>query len=76
MARRQETPQERATLLQMALIWSRLAERAAAFASDEVGRPSVGGVFCLEVGLSIIQRQRLVPSRMIPARSRSPPALL
>ena len=36
LARHQETPQERAILLQMALIWSRLAERAAAFASDEV----------------------------------------
>ena len=37
LARHQETPQERAVLLQMALIWSRLAERAAAFANDVMG---------------------------------------
>jgi hypothetical protein len=35
MARHQESPQERAILLQMAYIWSRLAEQAAAFAKDE-----------------------------------------
>ena len=34
LARHHETPQERAVLLQMALIWSRLAERAAAFANE------------------------------------------
>jgi hypothetical protein len=37
LARHQETPQERAVLLQMALIWSRLAERAAAFAKEVMG---------------------------------------
>ena len=36
MARHQESAQERAILLQMALIWSRLAEQAAAFAKDGV----------------------------------------
>jgi hypothetical protein len=35
LARDQESPHERATLLQMAYIWSRLAEQAAAFAKDE-----------------------------------------
>jgi hypothetical protein len=34
LARHQETPQERAVLLQMALIWSRLAEQAVTFAKD------------------------------------------
>ena len=32
-ARRQESPQERAILLQMAYIWSRLAEQAAALSA-------------------------------------------
>ncbi len=35
MARHQEIPHERAILLQMAYIWSRLAEQAAAFAKDD-----------------------------------------
>ena len=37
MARRQQSPHERAILLQMAYIWSRLAEQAAAVAKDEAG---------------------------------------
>ncbi len=37
MARDQEDPHERVILLQMAYIWSRLAEQAAAFANDETG---------------------------------------
>jgi hypothetical protein len=35
LARHQESSQERAILLQMALIWSRLAEHAVTFAKDE-----------------------------------------
>jgi len=35
MARHQESPHNRAVLLQMAYIWSRLAEQAAAFAKPE-----------------------------------------
>jgi hypothetical protein len=35
MARHQDSPQDRAVLLQMAYIWSRLAEQAAALARDE-----------------------------------------
>ncbi len=38
LARAQETPRERAILLQMALIWSRLAEQAAAFAHVETSQ--------------------------------------
>lgn len=34
LARQQESPQERAILLQMAYIWSRLAEQAAALAKE------------------------------------------
>ncbi len=37
MARHQENPHERVILLQMAYIWSRPAEQAAAFAKDETG---------------------------------------
>jgi len=37
MARQQQGPHERAILLQMAYIWSRLAEQAAAFAKDGAG---------------------------------------